>query len=43
MKELLKSLKGAILIARGVDGGRAIFHYLLPNGVVIEVTSPKKE
>ncbi len=38
MRPVLTALKGGCLIARGVVGGRTILHYLLPSGVVIEVT-----
>ncbi len=39
MKELLKLLRGAHIIARGIErDGRKIVHYLLADGVrVIEV------
>lgn len=37
MREILKALEGARLIATGVYGGRKISHYLLPDGRVLEV------
>lgn len=37
MKELLKALRGARIIARGWDNGREIIHYLLGDGRVIEI------
>lgn len=36
MKELLKAL-GARLVAEGSDGLRTIYHYLLPDGRVVEI------
>jgi hypothetical protein len=38
MKELLKLLRGAKIIARGTVNGREIIHYLLSDGFrVIEI------
>lgn len=37
MKELLKLLRGARLIAKGQDSGRTVYHWLLPDGRVVEV------
>lgn len=39
MKELLKALSGARIIAQGVEGGRKIIHYLLADGRVVEIIS----
>lgn len=39
MKDLLQSLRGARLIARGAYGKVVISHYLLKNGDVLEVPS----
>lgn len=39
MRDLLKALKGARIIAQGVEGGRKIIHYLLDDGRVVEVVS----
>lgn len=39
MKKLLEALRGARIIAQGVEGGRTIVHYLLPDGRVIEIVS----
>lgn len=43
MKELLKALRGARLIARGVYGREVVYHYLLPTGQVLELVRPRKE
>jgi hypothetical protein len=37
MKDLLSAVRGARVIARGVDNGRKIIHYLLDDGRVLEV------
>jgi len=39
MKELLKALRGARIIAEGVKKGRKIIHYLLADGRVVEIVS----
>ncbi len=39
MKELFKALRGARIIAEGVEGGRKIIHYLLTDGRVVEIVS----
>ena len=37
MKQLLKALRGARIIAMGMDCGRKITHYLLADGRVVEI------
>jgi hypothetical protein len=37
MKQLLKALRGARIIAQGMDNGRKVIHYLLPDGRVLEI------
>ena len=39
MKELLKALRGARIIAEGMENGRKIIHYLLADGRVVEIVS----
>jgi hypothetical protein len=42
MRDLLKALRGARLIARGVFGEVVISHYLLKDGNVLEVITRYK-
>jgi len=37
MRDMLVAMKGARLIAKGVEEGREILHYLLPDGRVLEL------
>jgi len=37
MKQLLKALRGARIIAEGMEHGRKITHYLLADGRVVEI------
>lgn len=36
MKELIAALQ-AYIVAEGVEDGRKVYHFLLPNGDVVEV------
>ncbi len=42
MKELLKALRGARIIAEGVESGRKITHYLLADGRVVEIIAERR-
>lgn len=42
MKDILHALKGARLIAEMEDGSVRIRHYLLPDGMVLEVLARRR-
>ena len=42
MKELLKVMRGARIIAEGIENGLRIIHYLLRDGRVVEVVKELK-
>ena len=37
MDELMSALRGSTLLARGIEGGNEILHFLLPTGQVLEI------
>lgn len=43
MREILKSLRGCKLIARGWEGKCEVLHYLLPDGKVLQIIRQSKE